>query len=68
MLATTASGAPFRTNGASIGIDVRLEPDVFWRTELRGFAAADAVFPTSRDVSGLSRRNGVIVTSLALTF
>ncbi|WP_373060177.1 outer membrane beta-barrel protein, partial [Gemmatimonas sp.] len=61
VLATTASGAPFRTNGASLGVDVRLEPGVLWRTELRGFAAADAVFPTSRNVSGLSRRNGVVV-------
>jgi len=28
VLATTASGAPFRTNGASVGIDVRPEPGV----------------------------------------
>ncbi len=68
VLVTTSSGAPFRTNGASLGIDVRPEPGVLWRTELRGFAAADAVFPTSRNASGLSRRNGVFVTSLALTF
>ncbi len=68
VLATTATGAPFRTNGASVGLDVRPEPKVLWRTELRGLAAADAVFPTTRQLSGFSRRNGVFVTSLALTF
>ncbi len=68
VLAATSTGVPFRTNGASVGIDIRPEPAVLWRTELRGFAADRAVFPSSRDASGYARRNGLFVTSLALTF
>lgn len=68
VLVATATGVPFRTNGASVGIDIRPEPTVLWRTELRGFAADASVFPSSRDASGYARRNGVFVTSLALTF
>ncbi|WP_310568808.1 outer membrane beta-barrel protein [Gemmatimonas sp.] len=68
VLATTATGVPFRTNGASVGLDIRPEPTMLWRTELRGLAADGAVFPSSRDASGYARRNGVFVTSLALTF
>lgn len=68
VLAATVTGVPFRTNGASVGVDIRPEPAVLWRTEVRGFAADDSVFPSRRDASGYSRRNGVFVTSLALTF
>ncbi len=67
VLVTTATGAPFRANGASFGVDVRLDDGAWWRTEVRGMAADGAVFPTSRS-SGVSKQNAMVVTSLALTF
>lgn len=68
IIVATGSAVPFRANSASIGVDVRPEPRVLWRTEARGYAADGVVFPTTRDASGLSKRNEVFVTSLALTF
>ena len=67
----TGGPLPFRANSASIGIDVRPEARVLWRTEARGYAADATVFPTGVPGGGptpaLSRRSGVLVTSLALT-
>ncbi len=68
VLITTSTNTPFRANGASIGLDVRVDDGALWRTELRGMAADDAVFPTSRSALGVSKRNAMMVTSLALTF
>jgi hypothetical protein len=64
----TGSTLPFRANSASVGVDVRPEARVLWRTEARGYAADAAVFPRGHRAPGLSRRSGVLVTSLALTF
>lgn len=61
------ANAPFRGNGASIGVDWSPESRVLWRTELRGFQNNAAVF--SRPASGaLSRRDAFAVSSLAITF
>jgi hypothetical protein len=56
----------FRGNGASLGVDITAAPGVLWRTELRGFGAREAVFP-SQSVGGARRTGGVLVTSLAVT-
>jgi hypothetical protein len=57
----------FRGNGASLGIDVKPAVGTLWRTEVRGFRNADALFPNgSRD--GPRRGGGFAVTSLAVTF
>jgi len=68
----TGGPLPFRANSVSIGIDVRPEARVLWRTEARGYAADATVFPKGVPGGGptpaLSRRSGVLVTSLALTF
>lgn len=60
----TANG--LRANGLSLGIDVAPQPHVAWRSELRELHGDNAVFPTR--VSGWSRRDVFIVTSLGLTF
>ncbi len=58
---------PFRTNGVSLGIDVKLNPRLLWRTELRGFRSDAAVWPSHG--TGEFRKDDVFaVTSLALTF
>ena len=64
----TGSTLPFRANSASVGVDVRPEARVLWRTEARGYAADAAIFPRGHRVPAPSRRSGVLVTSLALTF
>ena len=56
----------FRSNGASIGLDVMPASRLSWRSELRGFRGEKAVFP-KRAGSG-SRSDALAVTSLALTF
>ena len=64
----TGGPLPFRANSASLGIDVRPEPRVLWRTEARGYAADAPVFPTGGRLPSPSRQSGVVVTSLTLTF
>jgi Putative beta-barrel porin-2, OmpL-like. bbp2 len=64
----TGSPLPFRANSASVGVDVRPEARVLWRTEARGYSADAAVFPRGHRGPARSRHSGVIVTSLALTF
>lgn len=64
----TGEGAPsFRATGASLGFDVTPTERLAWRTEVRGFRARQAVFP-SRSPSARSARGGVVVSSLAVTF
>jgi hypothetical protein len=64
--------APFRGNGASLGVDVSPggfagTPRLLWRTEARGFRNRDPLFPDG--AHGAPRRcGGFAVTSLALTF
>jgi len=58
----------FRVTGGSLGVDVQPVSRVLWRTELRGLAGSNAVFVDPRASGGYSDRNGVVVTSLALTF
>jgi Putative beta-barrel porin-2, OmpL-like. bbp2 len=62
----TGLSAPFKTNGASLGIDVAPVPALLWRTEIRGFFSSDRVWPT-HDVGRFDRNDEVMVTSLALT-
>jgi hypothetical protein len=65
---TTGEGlAPFRTNGASLGLDVVPATRVAWRSEVRGFRARRPVFP-DRSPAAPSLSGGVVVTSLALIF
>jgi hypothetical protein len=54
----------FNTFGASMGVDVALQPQLLWRNEVRGFwAGADIFFAKS----GPSNADGFVVSSLALT-
>ena len=72
VVAAAPSPNGLRAWGASIGIDVVPAPRTLWRTELRGLHARDAVFPThsgsATASTALSTRDGLIVTSLGLTF
>jgi hypothetical protein len=62
----TAQNHPFRASGASLGVDVMPRERVSWRTELRGFRNALAVFPRAGAVE--TRDNALLTTSLAVTF
>jgi hypothetical protein len=62
----TGLSAPFKTNGASLGLDVASVPALLWRTEVRGFFSSDRVWAT-HDEGRFDRNDGVVVTSLALT-
>ena len=67
VLIVTGLPAGFETTGASLGVDVKLQTPVLWRTELRGFRAKNSVFP-QHTIGQFGRNNAFLVTSLALTF
>ena len=66
-IATTGVGPGLRATGGSLNVDLALPARAHWRTELRGLTARDAIFPR-RDAPARGRTNGVLVSSLALTF
>jgi hypothetical protein len=68
VLITTGTANGLRANGASVGIDVRPAPRLLWRSEARVLAGDAAIFPDRNATAGLSTRNAVVVTSLAVTF
>ncbi len=70
VIVATGSPGGFKATTASLGVDVSpVGPTrVLWRNELRGTRAADPVFPNRSAATGTSRRNTLLVTSLALTF
>lgn len=68
VIVRTGEAYGFRTNGASVGVDVVPTPRALWRTELRILGSDDPVFPNRSRASGLSRDDGLAVTSLAVTF
>jgi hypothetical protein len=63
----TALGDSFRTNGASLGLDVTLASRLLWRTEVRGFHSSGAVWPL-HDANAFSQDDWIVVGSFALTF
>jgi hypothetical protein len=64
----TGLSAPFRGNGASLGLDVTPAPRIMWRTEARGFFTDDEIFFEGDDPGALSDRSILLVTSLSVTF
>jgi hypothetical protein len=65
--ANVVANPAFRGTGASIGLDVTPYARVAWRTELRGWRNADAVFPDgTKDTP--TKQSGLAVTSLSLSF
>jgi hypothetical protein len=67
VIVQTGMPVAFRTNGASIGVDVAPVPRILWRTELRGFWSDGAVWPLHQSGT-FGKNDGFAVTSLALTF
>lgn len=57
----------FRTNGASMGVDVKLAGSVMWRSEARGLWSTSRVWP-GHAVGTFENRNVFAVTSLAMSF
>jgi hypothetical protein len=70
VIVATALPGGFKASTASLGIDVSPigSPRFLWRNELRGTWATEPVFPDSQTATGTSRSNGLLVTSMALTF
>lgn len=69
MVATSLPGG-FKATTTSLGLDVSPlgGPRVLWRSEIRGTWATEPVFPDRTASTGASTSNGLLVTSLALTF
>ena len=68
VIVNTGAQSGLSASGASLNADVRLASRVVWRTEGRVLRAREAVFAGERGEGARSRENGVIVSSLALTF
>jgi hypothetical protein len=70
VIVATTPALGFEATTASIGVDASpLRGNrVLWRNELRGSWAGESVFPSRNAVGGTSRSNGLLVTSIALTF
>jgi hypothetical protein len=70
VIVATALPGGFKASTASLGVDVSPigSPRFLWRNELRGTWATEPVFPDSKAATGTSRSNGLLVTSMALTF
>jgi hypothetical protein len=66
VIVSTGTPNAFRVSGASVNLDLTLAGSAVWRTELRGFQARDPIFPLHGS-AGLGKRDGFVVTSLALT-
>lgn len=66
----TGVASGFISTMSSVGVDVTplANSRFLWRSEVRGMWADDSVFPDRSEISGFSRHNYVVVTSLALTF
>lgn len=62
----SASGAGFRTVGASIGLDVAPAPNLRWRSELRWFDSPSPVWP-AHETGMFEKQAGFFVTSLSVT-
>ena len=69
IVATSLPGG-FKATTASLGLDVSPlgGPRGLWRSELRGTWASEPIFPDRSATTGTSTSNGLLVTSLALTF
>lgn len=65
VLVATGYAEGFSGDGLSFGLDATPAPKLLWRTEIRGLRTRDRVF-AGRD--GPSHGDGVVVTSLAVTF
>ena len=70
VIVVTGTPGGFEATMASAGVDVSPlgNTRVLWRSELRGTWAGDPVFPDRSAATGTSRRDTLLVTSLALTF
>lgn len=65
--ASVVANPAFRGTGGSAGVDVAPYARVSWRTELRGWQNADAVFPDGT-ATAPKKQSVFAVTSLALSF
>lgn len=64
ILTGTSNG--FQVSGASINFDQKLDQNVLWRTELRGFYAKDKIY--TQGSSEQNRMDGFLVTSFSAWF
>ncbi len=62
----TSTPRGFRVYGASLNFDQKLDQNVLWRSEIRGFKSEDEIYPTSTNKR--NKMNGFIVTSLSAWF
>lgn len=66
--ANIVTGTPngFQVVGVSMNFDQKLDQNVLWRTELRGFHSKDKIYPQGS--AGKNRLDGFLVTSFSAWF
>lgn len=65
VLIPATNGHSFRAWSSSVGVDTELDSKLWWRNEIRGYLADEAVFPHR---SGFKTTDGVIVSSISAAF
>jgi hypothetical protein len=59
----TGTSNGFQISGASLNFDQKLDENVMWRTELRGFNSKDEIYPEGSN--GKNRLDGFLITSFS---
>ena len=67
VIVKTGLPAAFRTDGASLGVDVALTAPLLWRTEVRGYRSRDPVWPAV-SAGQYKSTDWFVVTSLSLRY
>jgi hypothetical protein len=67
VIVRTGQGKAFVAKGASVNLDVQVDPRLVWRTEMRLLRNKTAVFPERSGPNALTDKNAALVLSLALT-
>lgn len=60
---STGTRNGFQVSGASMNFDQKLDQNVLWRTELRGFYSKDEIYPQGKN--NKNRLDGFLVTSVS---
>ncbi|MES2775891.1 MAG: porin [Bacteroidota bacterium] len=65
VIIATGTTNGFKTFGASLNVDRKINEHFWWRTEIRNFSSKDAIFAKQ---NGSTKNNATITTSFAISF
>jgi len=66
VIVKTGTADGLQTSGGSVTADLKVAPNIMWRTEMRVLANKDGIYPTHNALQ-IAKTNSFVVTSLCLT-